>query len=76
LEANPRLELIIFPVAAPELNPQEHVWKTTRRAVSHNHHEPKLPGLTDRFEHHLKTTQFNSSFLDRYRYTSIRPMFD
>ncbi len=76
LEANPRLELIIFPVAAPELNPQEHVWKTTRRAVSHNHNEPKLPGLADRFEQHLKTTQFYSSFVDRYSYTCIRPMFD
>jgi transposase len=76
LEANPRLELLIFPVAAPELNPQEHVWKATRRAVSHNHTEPKLPGLAERFEHHLKTTCFESSFLDRYGYNTVRPMFN
>jgi transposase len=29
LAANPRLELMSLPVAAPELNPQEHVWKAT-----------------------------------------------
>jgi transposase len=76
VEAHPRLELLILPVAAPELNPQEHVWKATRRATSHNHNEPKLPGLAERFEQHLKTTRFQSSFLDRYGYNSIRPMFD
>lgn len=76
LEANSRLELMLFPVAAPELNPQEHVWKATRRAVSHNHNEPKLLGLADRFEKHLTATQFHSSLLDRYGYLSIRPMFD
>jgi hypothetical protein len=26
LEADPRLEVTHFPVAAPDLNPQEHVW--------------------------------------------------
>src|SRR5687767_5756158 len=30
LAANPRLEIIEFPVAAPDLNPQEQVWKQTR----------------------------------------------
>ena len=39
LAANPRLELMQFPVEAPELNPQEHVWKATREAMSHNHTE-------------------------------------
>jgi transposase len=76
LQANPRLELIIFPVAAPKLNPQEHVWKATRCAISHNHDEPKLLGLAERFEQHLKTTLFPSSFLDRYGYTAIRPKFN
>jgi transposase len=36
LEAHPRLEIVYFPVGTPELNPQEHVWKATRHAVSHN----------------------------------------
>jgi transposase len=75
LEANPRLELMIFPVAAPELNPQEHVWKATRRQISHNHNRPRLPELADRFEQHLKSTIFESSFLDRYGYNAILPRF-
>ena len=30
LAANPRLEIMKLPLAAPELNPQEQVWKATR----------------------------------------------
>ena len=75
LEANPRLEVTWFPVATPELNPQEHVWKATRRAVSHNHTHARLPELADAFEHHLTTTTFDSSFLKQYGYASLCPMF-
>jgi transposase len=75
LTDNPRLEIIYFPAGSPELNPQEHVWKATRGTVSHNHLEPRLPKLADQFEQHLTTTTFTSSFLDRYGYTAIRPMF-
>lgn len=75
LQANPRLELIRLPVACPALNPQEHVWKATRRAISHNHLEPRLPELATRFENHLKTTTFPSSFLERYNYNAICPRF-
>ena len=75
LAANPRLELMVFPVAAPHLNPQEHVWKETRRAVSHNHTQARLPELADQFEQHLSTTTFESTFLNRYGYTDLCPMF-
>lgn len=75
LSANPRMETMRFPVAAPELNPQEHVWKATRRAISHNHKVYRLPDLVDRFEHHLATGTFESSFLDRYGLNVICPMF-
>ena len=75
LEANPRLEIIWFPVAAPELNPQEHVWKAARCAVSHNHQLQRLPDLADRFEQHLSSSTFESSFLDRYGFNAIYPMF-
>jgi transposase len=30
LAENPRLEILPLPVAAPEMNPQEQVWKATR----------------------------------------------
>jgi len=36
LSAHPRLEILWFPPGCPELNPQEHVWKAVREAVSHN----------------------------------------
>lgn len=75
LSANPRLEIMYFPVAAPDLNPQEHIWKATRRAVSHNHLAPKLPELADRFERHLTATTFESSFLDRYGFDMVCSSF-
>ncbi|MFL7793682.1 MAG: IS630 family transposase [Anaerolineae bacterium] len=76
LVANPRLEIMRFPVAAPELNPQEHVWKAVRRAVSHNHIQQRLPELADRIEKHLTTETFASSFLDHYGLNAIYPMFN
>jgi transposase len=75
LAANPRLVIMYFPVAAPDLNPQEHVWKATRRAISHNHGRRRLPELADKFAAHLKAQTFRSSFLDRYGYNAIRPRF-
>ncbi len=75
LEENPRLEIIFFPTASPDLNPQEHVWKTVRKAVSHNHLEARLSELADRFLNKLNTSTFKSSFLDKYGYTAICPMF-
>jgi len=76
LQANPRLRLIRFPVAAPDLNPQEHVWKATRQAVSHNHTVKRLPDLADRFEKHLAENTFESSFLDHYGVKTIYMVFN
>jgi transposase len=73
LAANPRLELVSFPTAAPDLNPQEHVWKATRRVVSHNHIQRRLPDLAKRFKAHLTTTTFRSSFLERYGWNLVCP---
>jgi transposase len=64
--ANPRLEIVTFPTAAPDLNPQEYVWEATRRAVSHNHTQPRLPDLAKRFKAHLTSATFQSAFLERY----------
>lgn len=75
LRPNPRLEILWYPVATPELNPQERVWKATRRAVSHTHTQPRLEPLADEFENHLLLTRFASTFLDQYGYNSIRAMF-
>src|SRR5689334_1249903 len=37
LADNDRLELLDYPTACPDLNPQEHVWDQAREHVSHNH---------------------------------------
>jgi len=75
LEANPRLEVIRLPTAAPELNPQEMVWKATRAAVSHNHDERQLATLAERFEQHLASTTFCYSMLEKYDHDGICAMF-
>ena len=48
LDENPRLELLYFPPACPDLNPQEHVWERARDAVSHNHTVPVFDRLNFR----------------------------
>ena len=68
LAQNPRLTLLTFPTASPDLNPQEHGWRATRRAVAHKHILRCLPDLAARFERFLKQTTFASSFLDHYAY--------
>jgi len=75
LEEHPRLEIIFFPTASPDLNPQEHVWKAVRKEVSHNHLEARLPKLADRFLNNLNSTTFKSSFLEKYGYSTICSMF-
>ena len=75
LEQHPRLEIIFFPTASPDLNPQEHVWKAVRKLVSHNHLEARLPQLAERFLNKLNSSIFKDTFLDRYGYTSICPLF-
>ena len=76
LADHPRLQLHYLPTAAPDLNPQEHVWKAARAAVSHNHLVPSLTQLANRFEHHLRSHTFPSSFLRRYGFSDLCPIFN
>lgn len=75
LAANPRLKIMRFPPGSPDLNPQEHVWKAARTAISHNHRLPRLEPLADKFLHYLTQTRFHSYMLDMYGYNQICPMF-
>jgi transposase len=75
LAANKRLEIVQFPVAAPELNPQEHVWKATRQAVSHNHTDRQLATLAERFKAHLTDTTLPTSFLEHRGFYTVHPRF-
>ena len=71
LAAHPRLELLCFPAGSPELNPQEHVWKATRIAVSHNHCRTNLSELAEEFATHLKCTKFPCSLLDKHAHSEL-----
>jgi transposase len=75
LAEHPRLDVMCFPTASPDLNPQEHVWKAVRSAISHNHLELKLDALAVQFEHHLNSHSFSSSFLDSYGFIALSAMF-
>jgi len=75
LRANPRLEIIWYPVASPALNPQERVWKAVRRDISHNHAQAHLNSLADQVECYLNDNLFASTFLDEYGYNAVRPIF-
>ena len=75
LAANPRLELMYFPTATPDLNPQEHVWKAARSEVSHNHTERRLSTLAADFKQYLVDHTFTSPLLDQYGFTAVCPMF-
>jgi hypothetical protein len=73
LAANPRLEIVPLPVAAPDVNPQAHVGKATRAAVSHNHTDRQLATLAGRFKAHLTDTNFPTSFLEHRGYYTVHP---
>lgn len=66
LDENPRLELMYFPPACPDLNPQEHIWNQARDAVGHNHEYPHFSTLIDAFDTFLNETPFNTDFLSQY----------
>jgi transposase len=76
LNHNERLQILFFPPASPELNPQEQVWKATREAISHNHTQPNFATLADDFEQHLDTTTFPCSLLHQHNYFSLCAMFN
>jgi transposase len=76
LNAHPMLDILCFPPASPDLNPQEHVWKATREAVSHNHFESKLERLADKFEGHLSNTCFPCSLLVQHGFLDLCAMFN
>ena len=66
IEQTERLQVLYFPTACPDLNPQEHVWERARDAISHNHTYRQFQPLIDAFETHLNETLFASTFMDAY----------
>jgi transposase len=66
LAQHPRLQLIYFPPACPQLNPQEHVWKATRQAVGHNHHRLSLASLRQDCARFLDLTLFHFRWVEKF----------
>lgn len=58
-----RIETFDFPRAAPEENPQEHVWKSGRSKITHNEFINDIDEATDKFVVYLNETKFHYSFL-------------
>ncbi len=75
LAANPRLQILWLPTASPELNPQEQVWKATRKAVSHNHTYAKLGEVATAFEEHLTRNRFPCALLELHDYHNLCARF-
>jgi hypothetical protein len=61
-----RLQVIYFPPACPDLNPQEHIWAQARDAISHNHTCRQFQPLIDDFETYLNETPFSTNFMDTF----------
>lgn len=57
------IEVLYFPPYSPEENPQEHVWKAGRAAITHNRFIEDIDAATDEFVQHLRRTQFPYSLL-------------
>lgn len=66
IKENPRLALMYFPPACPDLNPQEHVWEQAREAISHNHEYTRFERLIDDFDTFLNETPFQTNFMQHY----------
>lgn len=58
------IETIYFPAAAPDENPQEHVWKSGRSQITHNAFIQNIDTVTDEFVEYLNTTKFPYSLLE------------
>lgn len=63
IKAAGNIETLYFPTAAPEENPQEHVWKNGRSQVTHNRFIQDIDKAADEFVNYLNTTRFPYSLL-------------
>lgn len=66
LTEHPRLQLVYFPPACPHLNPQEHVWKAARQALSHTHTFLTLATLRQAFARCLDTSLFCFRWVEKF----------
>ncbi len=63
IEQDGNTKTIHFPPYTPDLNPQEHVWKAGRKAISHNHYIQKIEETAERFKDYIEQQQFSYELL-------------
>ncbi|MBI3336083.1 IS630 family transposase [Candidatus Peregrinibacteria bacterium] len=63
IQADGNIDTLYFPSAAPEENPQEHVWKKGRSQVTHNVFIENIDKTTDDFVSYLNSTRFPYALL-------------
>jgi len=63
IKQDTKIEIVHFPKYSPEENPQEHVWKNGRSAVTHNFTINNINQTTKDFVKYLNTNRFNYSLL-------------
>lgn len=56
-------ECIYFPSYSPNMNPQEHVWKAGRHAITHNQHIEDIQAVAEKFKHFLESNNFQYELL-------------
>lgn len=57
------IKTLYFPAGAPDLNPQEHIWKAGRSNVTHNNFIEDIDTATDQFVNFLNTKKFTYALL-------------
>lgn len=63
LKADGNIEVIYFPPYSPEENPQEHVWKKARAAITHNKFISNIDEVTKQFVAFINLHSFHYKFL-------------
>lgn len=63
IEQDKNIEVVWFPSYAPELNPQEHVWKEGRKAVTHNQHITNIDEVAQQFKDYITERSYDYALL-------------
>ena len=63
-----KIKTLYFPPYTPDLNPQEHVWKTGRKATTHNLHITDIEQTTKHFVSYITSQTFS------YTLCGLRPL--
>ena len=59
------IELLYFPPYSPDLNPQEHIWKSAKRHACHNSEASFIDKL-DKFSNYIQGKTFPTNFWEKY----------